>query len=64
MELLTFSAHPSPLRERFVGYYRDKKCEVESNDHTLAHMACIAIFALQNPREPIKAWDVIVMIED
>jgi hypothetical protein len=55
--------HPSSMRERFVGYYRDKRCVVETNDHKVAQMLCIATFALQNPREPIKAWDVIVMME-
>ena len=62
-KLVHGSRRNQSMIQKFVGYYRDKKCVVETNDHHLAHMLCVALFALQNPREPIKAWDVAVMIE-
>ena len=52
------------MMQKFVGYYRGKRCVVETDNHEVAQMLCIATFALQNPREPIKAWDVAIMMED
>lgn len=52
------------MKQKFVGYYRGEGCVAETDDPRVAQMLCIAFFALQNPREPIKAWDVAVMVEN
>jgi len=52
------------MKRTYVGLYRGQMCEVETTSGKMAQMVCIATFALQNPREPIKAWDVIMMMAD
>jgi len=52
------------MKRTYVGLYRGQMCEVETTSAKLAQMICIGTFALENPRESIKAWDVHMMSSD